>query len=152
MKLKKIRTVVLIDDDLSLGRALEKVLDKNGYVVRVFDNGRQALESLQKNSAELVVTDLYMEHMDGMEVVGAVKRNYPHIKIIAMSGGSRVVNMDALPVAKMLGADRTLAKPVEITVLLAAISELDAELAALPPGSDQPNNPASPKNRPAAGR
>ena len=85
------------------------------------------LEGLD-DPVDLVITDIYMDVMDGIETVTAVKKQFPHIKIIAMSGGSRLVNMDSLPLAKMLGADRTLAKPADISELLELIAELDKEM------------------------
>jgi CheY-like chemotaxis protein len=85
------------------------------------------LQALASESVDLVITDIFMAVMDGMETVAEVKKLYPQLKIIAMSGGSQFVVMDALPVAKVLGADRTLAKPMQFEALLALIAELDAE-------------------------
>jgi len=130
IKTRNIRTIVLIDDDIRLAKALEQVLVKSGFIVHAFINGRWALEWLAQERAELVITDIYMEHMDGMEIMGAVKKSYPAVKIIAMSGGSQIVDLDCLSVAKQLGADRTLTKPIQMTALLAAINELDTEIVA----------------------
>ena len=91
-------------------------------------NGKLGLRWLETQPVDLVITDIYMDVMDGIETVTAVKKQFPHIKIIAMSGGSRLVNMDSLPLAKMLGADRTLAKPADISELLELIAELDKEM------------------------
>jgi DNA-binding NtrC family response regulator len=129
MKLQNIKTVLLIDDDAWVAKGLQQVLQRHGFVVHTFNNGKHGLELLAKISADLVITDIFMDNMDGVEIVTALKKFHPKIKIIAMSGGSRMVPMDLLPVAKILGADRTLPKPVEMTALLNVIAELDAELA-----------------------
>jgi CheY-like chemotaxis protein len=71
--------------------------------------------------------------MDGMEIVRALKESFPAIKIIVMSGGSQVVDLDCLTVTKMIGADRALEKPVKIEALLETIKELDDEIAANQP-------------------
>lgn len=85
---------------------------------------------LQVNGAvDLVITDIFMDEMDGIETVSALKKNFPQTKILAMSGGSNIIKMDCLPVAKILGADRTLPKPAAVPELLKLIAELDLEVA-----------------------
>ncbi len=66
----------------------EYFLERSGYQVHVTKNGREAFEWLTGSSADLVLTDIYMDVMDGMEIVALLKKNYPKIKIIAMSCGS----------------------------------------------------------------
>jgi two-component system response regulator GlrR len=135
MKTQNIRTIVVIDDEVKLTKVLGQLLAKNDFTVHTFEDGRRAMEFLARERADLVITDLYMDHMDGMEIVKTVKNSYPAIKIIVMSGGSQVVDMDCLTVAKMIGADRSLDKPVKLEVLLSTIRELDAEL---PPERPRP--------------
>jgi len=132
MKTRVIQNILLIEDDVWLARALEQVLLKSGFAVRVFKNGKHALESLARERTDLVITDIYMEDMDGMEVIRAVKKSFPKVKIIAISGGSRVIDLDWLPMARLLGADRAFEKPIEMEDLLKAIDDLDAELAPIP--------------------
>jgi len=127
---RKIRTVLLIDDDVWLAGALQRVLVKNDFIVQVFNDGRLALEWLARERADLVITDIYMDHMDGMEVLKSLRDLFPKVKVIAMSGGSQVVDFDCLAIAKMLGAARTLPKPLQMDDLLSAINELEAEVLA----------------------
>jgi CheY-like chemotaxis protein len=122
-----IKNVLLVEDDLQLARSIQLVLERSGLSVHHAANGRLALNWLQNNAVELVITDIFMDEMDGVEMVPKLKTSHPKIKIIATSGGSRMVNIDFLPVAKALGADRTLAKPAKIETLLETIRELDAE-------------------------
>lgn len=127
MKTRTIQNILLIEDDAWLARVLEQMLLKSDYTVRVFSSGRPALESLARERADLVITDIYMDDMDGMEILHAVKKAFPKIKIIAISGGSRVMDLDWLPMARLLGADRALEKPIEMPALLKVIENLDAE-------------------------
>ncbi len=122
-----IKTILVVDDDRWLSNSLQQILQKEGYVVQVTGNGHEAMEWLQANGpVDLVITDKYMEGLDGIETVTALKKSYPDIKILAMSGGSSIVKMDCLPVAKILGADRTLSKPASVPDLLNMIHELDS--------------------------
>jgi len=145
---RNIRTIVLIDDEVKLTKAFEQLLVKNGFIVQAFQDGRRALEYIARERVELVITDIYMDNMDGMEVVRALKETFPAVKIIIMSGGSQVVDLDCLTVAKMIGADRALAKPVQIDALLNTISELDAELAVAQPPRSGLKSIAGLKNTP----
>jgi DNA-binding response OmpR family regulator len=121
-----IKNVLLVEDDLPLAHGLQLALQRAGLTVHHVTNGRLALEWLKKNLVELVITDIFMDEMDGVEMLPKLKKAHPAIKIIASSGGSRMVNVDFLPVAKALGADRILPKPAKIETLLETIRELDA--------------------------
>ena len=123
---KYIKNVLLVEDDLPLAHGLQIALERAGLTVHHVANGRLALDWLQKNPAELVITDIFMDEMDGVEMVPKLKKAHPAIKIIATSGGSRMVNVDFLPVAKALGADRILPKPAKMETLLETIHEFDA--------------------------
>ena len=127
MLLQRIKKVLLVDDDQSLAHSLQQALEREGLTVHHAANGRAALQWLRQNSADLVITDIFMDEMDGMEVVSSLKKDFPAIQIIATSGGSRVVNLDCLPLAKALGANRVLAKPARVEALLDLIAELDGE-------------------------
>jgi len=123
----RLKNILLIDDDPAVARSLQLILQRSGYVVKAVGNGSLGLQWLEKQPVDLIITDIYMDVMDGIATVSVVKKQFPQVKIIAISGGSRVVKMDSLSVVKTLGADRTLTKPMDISVLLALIAELDAE-------------------------
>jgi len=127
-----IQNILLIDDDAWFSRALTQVLVLHGYTVNVFSDGKQALEWLAGRRVDLVMTDVYMEGMDGLEIIRAVRKSCPAVKIIAMSGGSQVVDLDWLSLTKMLGADLALGKPIEAAELLKAIDDLGAGSAPVP--------------------
>jgi DNA-binding NtrC family response regulator len=126
--MRRIKNIVVVEDDVWLLDILKIVLSRQGFEVRAVSNGHEAIQMLEEKPAELVITDIFMEEMNGMDVVRIVKKQFPKTKIIAMSGGSPVVMMDSLSVAKKLGADRVLQKPADIPSLLNVVEELDAEI------------------------
>lgn len=128
VKTERLKNILLIDDDAAVAESLQLILQRSGLTVQTVSNGKLGLRWLEKHPVDLVITDIYMDVMDGIETVAAVKKRFPRIKIIAMSGGSHVVGMDSLPMAKLLGADRTITKPADIPKLLEIIVELDKEL------------------------
>jgi len=114
----------VIDDDQAVAATFKSLLTRNGFVVHAVTSGREGLRWLAKEPVDLVVTDIFMDDMDGLETVTEIKKHFPQVKIIAMSGGSMVVGMDSLHMAKMLGADRTLKKPDDLPKLLEVIADL----------------------------
>ncbi len=123
----KIRSILIIDDDEALASGLKKLLLRNGYAVHSTSNGKLGLDFLAIEQTDLVITDLFMEEMEGLETILAVKRQYPGTRIIAMSGGSNIVGRDFLDMAKLLGADRILRKPIVIQALLDTIRVMESE-------------------------
>lgn len=108
--------VVIIDDEAQVRRALGNVLLQSGFDVEEASNGQKGMALLENEPVEIVLTDIFMPDKDGIETIRELKRRWPTVKIIAMSGQPYM-----LPVAKVLGADQTLAKPFERHCLLNAI-------------------------------
>jgi DNA-binding NtrC family response regulator len=118
--------VLVIDDDESVCNMLRQHLQLAGYEVAVAGNGFEGLKSFHERRPTLVITDLIMPEADGIEAIMELRKLDPVVKIIAISGGSRLVPTDMLYAAKMLGAARTFIKPLDVQELLAAVAELIA--------------------------
>jgi CheY-like chemotaxis protein len=103
--------ILLVDDEEQLRELLTFVLENAGHIVRKAADGNEALESYRNDPADVVVTDIVMPNKEGTETILELRRNYPGIKIIAMSGGGRNNPQDYLKLAKTFGANMTLAKP-----------------------------------------
>jgi CheY-like chemotaxis protein len=116
--------ILLIDDDNQYRTMLRKTIERNGYEVIEASNGNEGIKLYRKNPTDLIITDLIMPEKDGIETIQELKKDFPDIKIIAISGGGRLGPHDYLHLAKMLGAQRTLTKPIELPVLLKTIEEL----------------------------
>ena len=95
-------------------------LERAGYQVLIADNGKRGLLLLNHQAVDLIVVDIFMPEMDGLELIPLVRKMRPATKLIAMSGGSGL--MDHLDAAKKLGAHVTLKKPFSLQELLDAVS------------------------------
>jgi CheY-like chemotaxis protein len=117
-------TVLIVDDEHPIRDALATVLEAFGMSVVTAGDGRRAIAEFQRHRPRLVLTDVLMPVMDGIEVIREIRRIDPLAKIVAMSGGTRDANWCPLKAAGLLGADRILEKPFDTDVLAAAIREL----------------------------
>lgn len=113
--------VLLIEDDFRVREALEIVLRSRDCDVRVAEDGRKGLTLFDAWRPDVVVTDILMPEVEGIEAIMTIRRRAPDVPIVAISGGSRIAGGDYLPIAKSLGADVTLQKPIKGDQLLAAI-------------------------------
>lgn len=104
-------SILLVEDDEQLRPMLKLVLERVGHEVQEAGNGIEALEIYRRHPTDLVVTDLVMPDKEGLEIIMELRRTYPDVKIIAMSGGGRTGVQNYLELAKKLGADHILTKP-----------------------------------------
>jgi CheY-like chemotaxis protein len=116
-------TILLIDDDEAFRSMLRRALQRRGYDVIEAAEGGAALRALSDATVDLVITDIIMPDMEGIETIQALRRTYPNLKIIAMSGGGRMQPDGYLEVAKAFGAFRVFSKPFDNEQLFAAIEE-----------------------------
>jgi CheY-like chemotaxis protein len=113
-----LRTVLVIDDDPQARLLLPKLLG-GGYRVLTVGTGEEGLRLLDQELVDLVIVDILMPEMDGLELIRVLRRTQPAMKIIAMTGG--IKEWSYLEVAKHLGAHATLQKPFSQETLLAAV-------------------------------
>ena len=85
------------------------------------DNDQSGLARLREQPADLVITDILMPVQDGTETIIIIRRDFPDVKVIAISGGGRRMNSNYLPYAKKFGANYALAKPFAPGELLEAV-------------------------------
>jgi DNA-binding response OmpR family regulator len=118
--------ILLIDDNPDLRVLLKEALEAAGYDVLAVAEGGAGIEALRRAAADVVVTDLYMPGMEGLETIAELRKRYPGCRIIAISGGSHVrgAGADHLAVAREIGADRVLRKPFDPARLIAAVREV----------------------------
>lgn len=114
--------ILVIDDEEPIRRLLCQVLVAEGHEVLEASDGKAALKLHRATPAELVITDILMPEQDGLEVIMALRREAPGIKIIAMSGGGRFQQTEALHMAEPLGAFATLRKPFALDAMLETVS------------------------------
>jgi two-component system response regulator (stage 0 sporulation protein F) len=114
-------TILVIDDETSIRNLLREVLEQAGHRVMEANDGREALNLYQKDRADLVIMDLLMPEVDGLEATLQMTREYLDTKIIAMTGAQGERNF--LDVAKLFGACRTFEKPFDLQHMLHAVQE-----------------------------
>ena len=116
--------ILIIDDEDQPRRMLQQVLIRAGYEVVEARDGNQGLQLFRVSQTDLIITDILMPEKEGLETIIDLRREFPAVKIIAISGGGRTGNLNFLEVAKRLGAQRTLQKPFELQEMLAAVRDL----------------------------
>lgn len=116
--------ILVIDDEQPIRTAIRQMLERAGYEVEEAEDGAVGMPRLRACPADLVIIDLLMPNMDGVETTREVQTQFPQIKILAISGGGRIGNLDPLLLVESLGVQRTLVKPFERQELLAAVREL----------------------------
>ncbi len=126
------KRILLIDDNEAFRRPLAEVLKRAGYEVHTAPEGATALKLFRQQPFDLVITDLIMPGMEGVETILELRRLAPAVKLIAMSGGGRLGPQDYLPIAKRLGANETLVKPFQAPVILGLVASLLAATAPTP--------------------
>lgn len=118
--------VLIVEDHDTLRAQLAGHLTSQGLMVQTAVNGRKALEVMQTYRPKVMVTDIYMPEMEGLELIRLTRNLWSDLKIIAMSGGSRLCG-SYLPEAARFGADATLSKPFKRADLAALVSEMIGE-------------------------
>ncbi len=122
MKFMK-RRILLFEDEEAIRDALAERLMVEGFEVGTAPDGRKGLNLFQETSGELVITDILMPDLDGLEVIRTLKKLKVSPLIIAMSGGGGR-DLDFLIEAKEFGADGVLAKPFHADELVVMVQKL----------------------------
>ena len=118
------KKILVVDDEEFMRSILDDLLNVN-YAVSRAANGREALALIENTEFDLIITDLVMPEMNGIEMVMAVRTKNPDQKIIGISGGGGITgNFDYLPVVQLLGADKIFAKPFDLHELQEAVKEM----------------------------
>lgn len=105
---------VLIIDDHHLARtSLRALVDSCGHEAREAADGREGLALITDFGPDIVITDIVMPNIDGVEIIRRIHDAHPDIKIIAISGGGRLQPESYLEVADVMGVHATLKKPFE---------------------------------------
>ncbi|MCG3771765.1 MAG: Chemotaxis protein CheY [Nitrosomonadaceae bacterium] len=112
-------SILIIDDEEIIRALLRSVLEGAGYEVTEAANGRIGLELYRQNPRDLVITDILMPELNGLDMLLELTREFLRAKVIAISGAGEEKNV--LDVAKLLGARQTFQKPFSVSKLLGAV-------------------------------
>jgi CheY-like chemotaxis protein len=121
------KRILVIDDDDLIRELVKEMLEAEGYVVSTAANGKEGVRVFRKELPDLVITDIFMPEMEGLETIRELQRVSPNVKIIAISGGGEKGMLSFLSHAKRFGALRALEKPFSRQELITTVGELLAE-------------------------
>lgn len=122
------KRILVVDDEEQIRIMLSQLLEREGYEVHGAENGKEGLELLQRQAFDLVITDMVMPEKDGLKFIMEVMRDWPELKIIAISGGGIIKADRYLAMAGYLGDIPTMEKPFKLDALLELVKKhLDSE-------------------------
>ncbi len=116
--------ILIIDDEPQIRSMLKLMLERDGYEVAEAPDGIEGIRVYRQKPADLIITDLIMPNKDGIGMIIDLKKEFPNVKIIAMSGGGLNKPEGYLKGAKKLGAACTLTKPIDRDEMLRAIKDV----------------------------
>jgi CheY-like chemotaxis protein len=127
-------SVLVIDDEPDVRDAVKRVLERAGYIVRTADSAVDALADLERIRTDVVITDIIMPKIDGVQLIQSIRKVFPSVRIIAISGGGNfgitayqptaITTTAYLASAEQAGAHLGLTKPFESIDLIQAIEKV----------------------------
>lgn len=121
------KRVLVVDDELNSREGLSKILVKEGYIVYTAENGEKALQEAQKFNFDLIITDLRMPEMDGIEVLKKIREKNKDIGVVIVTAYGEV---NSYLTAMNLGAFEYLNKPIHLEELRRVIKKAIKESSA----------------------
>ncbi|HEX4595818.1 MAG TPA: response regulator, partial [Bryobacteraceae bacterium] len=121
--------VLIVDDDVQVRSFLATLLEAEGYTVRQAADGVEGQAQCERGDVDLLITDLVMPEQEGLETIHAIRRHWPKLPIIAISGA---FGGSYLPLAKKMGAESVIRKPFEPDVILSEVRRLTSFVPATP--------------------
>lgn len=119
--------ILIVDDDKDVRETVAATLQLENHVTLEAPNGSAALQMIQAQPVDLVVTDMFMPQLGGGEVIGRIRDEFPHVKIIAISGSSSALRATAASAGdglNSLSADARLAKPFHRRELIETVTHV----------------------------
>ena len=126
--------ILVVDDEATIADAIQRALEADGYAVTTAISAHGALSAMAADPAAIVITDVIMPRVHGIELIGKLRSAYPWVRIIAISGGGStsaqnykpeaITTQAYLAAAERAGADCVLSKPFDLEDLLAAVRSL----------------------------
>lgn len=113
------REILVVDDDADIRNLIDRILRHGGFKVVHAENGKDGLNKCRIINPRIIITDIIMPDMEGIEFIKELRKNGISVPIIALSGNE--VGMNFLKTAHMFGAQASLQKPFSITELLGTV-------------------------------
>jgi CheY-like chemotaxis protein len=117
-------TVLVIDDDEMVLTMMLRTLTRGGHTAIGARDGLEGVARFKESPADVVITDIFMPNQEGLATIMELRRLFPAVRIIAISGGGARASLDVLPVAEALGAARSLRKPFTPSEIMDAVRDV----------------------------
>ncbi len=117
-------SILILDDEPIVSRRLTPSLEKKGYEVEAFTTSKEALECIEERQFDIVITDLKMEGVDGMQFLTRVKEKYPDTEVIVITG---FATMATAKESFNKGVFDFLAKPFKLGEIAEVIARAEAK-------------------------
>jgi CheY-like chemotaxis protein len=124
-------SILVVDDEPDVAEAIQSVLEHAGFTVVTANSAQHGLAAVEQQSFDVVVTDIIMPKVNGLELIRRLRTGYPRVRIIAISGGGSFGPLSLKPeaisthafiaAARDAGAEEVLTKPFDMDDLLAAV-------------------------------
>lgn len=118
MRAQMSKTVCVVDDDELVRAHVAQVLKGEGFTVVEAEDAASALALIRQHAPTAALVDVIMPDCDGLELIAQIRRTWPKMRIIAISGGGRLGPTVFLETARTVGADACLSKPISTEALL----------------------------------
>ncbi len=116
--------ILVIDDEAPMRNLIRAILEQLGHTVVEASNGREGLSQYDRHQPSLVICDIFMPVMEGLETIRILKDKNAQCPILAISGGGDKGQVGFLKMAEKIGADRVTEKPISHAFLAATVTEL----------------------------
>lgn len=118
-------TILILDDEPIVSKRLKPSLEKKGYAVETFTESLEALKRVREKTFDIVITDLKMEGVDGMQFLTEVKERSPQTEVIVITG---FATMDTAKESFKKGVFDFLAKPFKLSEIAAVIKKAESKI------------------------
>ena len=118
------KTICVIDDDELVREAINGLLSARGYLVLEAKDGDVGMGIIESEAPALIITDIMMPNRDGLETIREIKKRFPLVPILVMSGSSLGGRANFLDFARKLGADAHIQKPFKQAEFLERVETL----------------------------
>ncbi len=116
--------ILIVDDDEQIRLMLSDLLKRSGSTVDQASDGEEAINKFNTNHYDLIITDILMPGKEGIQTIQELKKNNPNLKIIAISGGGHIESNVYLDMAKKMGADLCVPKPLDMYNFIDTVKKL----------------------------
>src|SRR6266536_6125208 len=116
--------IIVIDDQEPIRRIVRRALENDGHEVFEASDGEVGMALLDREPADVVITDIFMPGMDGIQTLREIRKRFPAVKVIVMSGGDSSGMLDLRRDAELLGAVKSLQKPFNTREIVDLVREV----------------------------